>query len=436
MTDAEISVAIAGYEAVLGIPATDALARPTGRAARHGVPGVPDPPRGAGRRGAVSSPRIEVDLDCIGQNAEELVRRTAARGVSVTAITKAMLGLPELGRVLLAAGAVALGDSRIENIERLRAGGIDAPIVLIRSPMPSQVDRVVAAADMSCNTEVEVVELLAAAAVRARPGARRRAHGRARRPSRRHHARRPARRRSHAASPCRTSRCAGIGTNLACRNGVVPDDRNMGELSDLAASIEAQFGIALGVVSGGNSANLDWLRSTEHVGRIDDLRLGESILLGRDPLHRVPIAGLHHDAATIFAEVIESKDKPRRAWGDRAEQHVHAAGGAPTDPSTSDHGWHSLLAIGHQDTDPLDLDCAARDADHRREQRPPRGCLGAPARARVRGCVPSGVLRTRARDELADTALDHPRLIASRRRRVRSGYCSDVPKTPASRVAA
>jgi uncharacterized NAD-dependent epimerase/dehydratase family protein len=29
MTDAEISVAIAGYEAVLGIPATDALARPT-----------------------------------------------------------------------------------------------------------------------------------------------------------------------------------------------------------------------------------------------------------------------------------------------------------------------------------------------------------------------------------------------------------------------
>ena len=86
----------------------------------------------------------------------------------------------------------------------------------------------------------------------------------------------------------------GIGTNLACRNGVVPDDRNMGELSDLAASIEAQFGITLDVVSGGNSSNLDWLGSTEHVGRIDNLRLGEAILLGRDPLHRTPIEGLHH----------------------------------------------------------------------------------------------------------------------------------------------
>ena len=69
----------------------------------------------------------------------------------------------------------------------------------------------------------------------------------------------------------------GIGTNLACRNGVVPDDRNMGELSDLADSIEAEFGITLGVVSGGNSVEprvvaLD--RRT--VGRIDNLRLGRS----------------------------------------------------------------------------------------------------------------------------------------------------------------
>ena len=83
----------------------------------------------------------------------------------------------------------------------------------------------------------------------------------------------------------------GIGTNLACRNGVVPDDRNMGELSDLATSIEAQFGITLDVVSGGNSSTLEWLRSTENVGRIDNLRLGEAILLGRDPLHGVADRG-------------------------------------------------------------------------------------------------------------------------------------------------
>jgi len=300
----------------------------------------------------VSVARIEVDLDRIGRNARELVRRTAARGVSVTAVTKALSGHPALGRVLLEAGAVALGDSRIENIERLRADGIDAPTVLIRSPLPSQIARVVASADTSCNTEVEVVEMLSAEA--ARSG---RVHGvtlmvelgdlR------------------EGIMPCdlhdTVARCValpnievrGIGANLACRNGIAPDDRNMGELSSLAASIEASFGITLHTVSAGNSANLEWLRSTEHVGRINDLRLGEAILLGRDPLHGTPIAGLHADAATIVAEVIESKHKPRRAWGERAQTPFIA----PVDLTPGDEqcGWQSLLGIGHQDTDPLDL---------------------------------------------------------------------------------
>jgi predicted amino acid racemase len=304
----------------------------------------------------VSSPRIEVELDRIGENAQELIRRAATRGVSVTAITKAMRGLPALGRVYLAAGAVALGDSRVEHIERLRADGIDAPIVLIRSALVSEVERVVVAADTSCATEVEVVELLSAAAVLAD-----RVHGimlmvelgdlrEGIMPG---------------DLPDAVARCLslpnievhGIGTNLACRNGVVPDDRNLGELSDLATSIEAQFGITLRVVSGGNSSSLAWLGATEHVGRIDNLRLGEAILLGRDPLHRTPIAGLRQDTATIVAEVIESQHKPRRAWGARAQSTF--APPADKTPADEDHGWHSLLALGHQDTDPLDLTAPA-----------------------------------------------------------------------------
>jgi predicted amino acid racemase len=304
----------------------------------------------------VSSPRIEIHLDRIGANAREVVNRAAARGVSVTGVTKAMCGSPALARVYLDAGVTALGDSRVENIERLRADGIDAPIVLIRSALVSEVDRVVVAADTSCATEVDIVEQLSAAAVRAN-----RAHGvmlmvelgdlrEGIMP---------------ADLPDVVARCLalpniqlrGIGTNLACRNGVVPDDRNLGELSDLATSIEAQFGLVLGVVSGGNSSSLGWVCTTEQLGRIDNVRLGEALLLGRDPLHGTPIAGLHQDTAMVVAEVIESKHKPRRAWGERGRSTFTP----PTDarPGTKatddDEGWHSLLAIGHQDTDPLDL---------------------------------------------------------------------------------
>ena len=91
----------------------------------------------------MTAPRIEVELDRIGHNAQES-SRAVARGVSVTGVTKATLGSP-VGRVLLGAGAVALGDSRVEHIERLRADGIDASMALIRSAITSQVERVVAA---------------------------------------------------------------------------------------------------------------------------------------------------------------------------------------------------------------------------------------------------------------------------------------------------
>lgn len=50
----------------------------------------------------------------------------------------------------------------------------------------------------------------------------------------------------------------GIGANLACRSGVTPDAKNMGELSALADSIDATFGFVMESVSGGNSGNLEW----------------------------------------------------------------------------------------------------------------------------------------------------------------------------------
>ena len=107
----------------------------------------------------------------------------------------------------------------------------------------------------------------------------------------------------------------GLGTNLACFGGIAPDDGKMKFLSSLATNIEEKFGISLDFVSGGNSANYDWFMSTKNVGRINNLRIGESIFLGRETLHRKPIPGLFTDAFTLVAEVIESKLKPSLPYG-------------------------------------------------------------------------------------------------------------------------
>jgi len=248
--------------------------------------------------------RIETDLDKVEQNTRILVDRLAASGIGVTGITKAVLGSPGVGAAMLRGGARGLGDSRVPNL--LRLAGLDPPALrtLIRSPMLSHVAWVVDVADVSLNTEAVVLAALDQAASRQKrthavvlmvelgdlregialddvPEAVRAVLGHS------------------------SLRLVGLGANLACQNGVIPDDRNMGILSGLADDIEALHGISLEVVSGGNSANLNWALHTNNVGRIDELRLGEAILLGVDPLYRTPIPGLHTDAFTLTAEVIE-----------------------------------------------------------------------------------------------------------------------------------
>jgi predicted amino acid racemase len=125
----------------------------------------------------------------------------------------------------------------------------------------------------------------------------------------------------------------------------------MAELSALAVSLEAAFGLVVGVVSGGNSGNLDWALGGAAPGRVNDLRLGESILLGCEPLHRRPIEGLHTDAVTLVAEVIESKRKPSQPRGEIA-QTAFGAVALPPDRGTM---IRTIVAIGHQDVDPAGL---------------------------------------------------------------------------------
>jgi predicted amino acid racemase len=299
----------------------------------------------------MSAPRLDIDLDKIGHNARTLVGRLAERGISVTGVTKATLGSAAVARVLLSAGVRALGDSRIENIEALRRAQVPGGMILLRAPMPSQVAQVVRHADVSFNTELDVITALSSAA-----GAAGRRHGivlmvelgdlrEGLMPGDVEHVARETIRLPHIV-------LRGIGANLACQSGVSPDAIKMSELSTLTNSLEASLGLTLGVVSGGNSANLDWALSGADPGRVNNLRLGESILLGRESLHRQPIDGLHLDACTLVAEVIESKIKPSQPWGRLAE----TAFGASRVATDQGEGSRAIFALGHQDTDPGGLE--------------------------------------------------------------------------------
>lgn len=299
------------------------------------------------------APRLQIDLEKIHHNARTLVQRLQRRGISVTGVTKAALGATDIANVLLRAGVSGLGESRIENIESMRRANVAAVMTLIRSPMMSQAARVVAFADISFNTEIEVIRTLSAEARKAG--------------------------RTHRVvlmvelgdlregimpddvmdvvreiSSLPNIAFEGIGANLACRSGVSPDVNNMATLSELANAIETTTGQSLNVVSGGNSANLSWAFSAADIGRTNDLRLGEAILLGRETLDRRPIAGLYTDAIVLVAEVIESKIKPSKPLGRIAQ----TAFGATQTPVDRGSVLQTILAIGIQDIDPDGLQAA------------------------------------------------------------------------------
>src|SRR5690606_32040853 len=88
----------------------------------------------------------------------------------------------------------------------------------------------------------------------------------------------------------------GLGTNLTCYGGVIPSEENLGRLVNLAKKIEEDYRLKLEIISGGNSSTLHMLIDGKKLEGINQLRLGESIVLGRETAFGNRIENTHDDA--------------------------------------------------------------------------------------------------------------------------------------------
>lgn len=271
------------------------------------------------------------------------------KGISLMGVTKAVLGEPSIAKAMIQGGVKLIADSRIENIIRMKNAGISIPFVLLRTPL-SQAESIIEHVDISLNSEMGTLKKLSYHAkeqnkihqiiIMVEMGDLR-----------------------EGVMPCDLSqfikhtlslpniKLIGIGCNLACYGGIKPDDKNMQELSELVDSLEKEFKIELKIISGGNSANYDWFKSCQSVGRVNNIRLGESILLGCETVSRKAIPGLHTGAFQLVAEVIESKNKPSIPFGEIGQD---AFGNIP---AFQDQGNHQrvIIALGSQDAMPSGL---------------------------------------------------------------------------------
>jgi predicted amino acid racemase len=288
-------------------------------------------------------PRIEIALSQIRDNTRILSKLYGQKGISLMGVSKAVLGEPSIAEAMIQGGVRFIADSRIENIQKMKNAGILTQFVLLRTPL-SQAESIVKNADISLNSEIQTLKKLSHYAkiqnkihkviIMVELGDLR-----------------------EGILPCDLSKfiketlslshikIIGIGCNLACYGGVKPNSKNMNELTKLVGTIEEKFHINLEIISGGNSANYEWYKSTPDIGKINNLRVGESILLGCEPSNRKTIPGLHNNAFQLFAEVIESKKKPSLPFGDFCQD---AFGNVP---SFLDRGvrQRAIIALGRQD---------------------------------------------------------------------------------------
>ena len=311
------------------------------------------------------TPRIEINLEKIAHNAKKLMELYGSKGISVIGVTKVVCGDPNIAEALVKSGINILADSRIENIRRMRNAGVHAQFLLLRTPSLSQAEAVVKYADISLNSELSVIKRLSEYAIEydsthkiilmvelgdLREGLM---------PSDLDDT-------IEHVLALENIELIGLGTNLACFGGIKPDEKKMGYLSSIANDVEEKFGLTLEFVSGGNSANYNWFMSTKNVGRINNLRLGESIYLGCETLYRKPIPGLYTDAMTLVSEVIESKMKPSMPYGEVSQD----AFGNIQEFKDQGQIRRAILGVGLQDvlvsglTPRLDVEIIGASSDH------------------------------------------------------------------------
>jgi predicted amino acid racemase len=159
----------------------------------------------------------------------------------------------------------------------------------------------------------------------------------------------------------------GVGTNLTCYGAIIPGRDNLSRLVSWAERIRKHCGVELPLVSGGNSSSFYLIEKGELTTGINNLRLGEAFIVGREAAYKTRIKDTCDDAVILEAQIIEVQTKPSLPLGERGLDAFEER------PVFKDQGLirRAICAVGRQDLDlrgiiPLDkgVEILGASSDH------------------------------------------------------------------------
>lgn len=258
----------------------------------------------------MSFPCIKINLRKISNNARLINDRCALKGISVVAVTKSILADIDIVKTLRKSGISIFGDSRLDNLIKLRKYfGYGQELILLRTPMISECEKMVEICDTSMQTELSVIKTI---------------HDICERKNKKHNiilmvemddkregisAKQVIPFFDEISSKYPRIKIKGLATNARCISKRRPRIKSIETLIEIKNKIALKYGYVIPVISGGNSSIWKYIEDGSIPEGVTEIRIGEAIFIGNETSAYEKIKGAFDDSFLLEAEIIETKRK-------------------------------------------------------------------------------------------------------------------------------
>ncbi len=287
-------------------------------------------------------PLLTIDKSKLAHNARAAIELCGRMNIEPVAVTKLFQGDPQIARILAENGIKYFGDSRIQNLIRLK--DVPGNKALIRIPMRNEIDQLVEYADMSLNSELDTIRAISDYSI---------AHNKKHQvvlmvdmgDRREGVLEKDLDETVQGILECKGVELIGLGVNFGCYGGIIPDSAVMARFIAHKAELEQKYHIKLPHISGGNSLTLHMIWEGLLPEGVTHLRLGQSINLGVEDKYGAVMEGFKGDVYMLHAQVVEKKTKSSVPEGQIG---IDAFGNVPVFEDRGDIR-RLILGIGKQD---------------------------------------------------------------------------------------
>ncbi|RKX29037.1 MAG: alanine/ornithine racemase family PLP-dependent enzyme [Candidatus Zixiibacteriota bacterium] len=294
--------------------------------------------------------KVTINLEGLKHNIKVIKGWMENHGATWTIVTKVLCGHTESLKALQLLGVRSMGDSRLANLKAIDKIIPDFESWYLRVADMSSVKEVVTLADVSLTSEIEVINALNEEAQLLDkthrivimielgdlregilPGSLINFY--------------------KSAFKLSNIEVIGIGANLGCLSGAVPNIDQFTQLALYRELLELKFQRKLPIISAGSSAVLPLLLDGTLPKAINHFRIGEAIFLGTDLINDGTLPDLKNDAIILEAEIAEIKEKGLVPLTETISMMPFETEQSNSDYSPGQRGYRAIVSVGQLDTE-------------------------------------------------------------------------------------